>query len=440
MKIKTVLKKSVEGEGVNSSGGGKTDPGNSRIYTYILFYLKRGDLFMTKVKYRCFLIAFLTAVMMFSSIGQTFALTEEVPDTQLRKIVVFDSSLTDEGHKDRIIEKVGAKKIKDLRLINAAVVSAGSVEEKLLKVEKGVLRVDPDVSVSVSGKPAKPAPDPAPAQQTPLGVDRIDAELAWPQNTGQGVKVAVLDTGIDLTHPDLAANIKGGYNAVKPRKSPADDNGHGTHVAGIITAVNDNIGVVGVAPQAELYAVKVLGANGSGYLSDLIEGLEWSINNNVQVINMSLGTPAEVQSFHDAVTKVYNAGIVMVAAAGNSGPGDNTVEYPAKYEEVIAVSATDENDAIASFSSRGPEIELSAPGVGIYSTYKGGGYETFAGTSMAAPHVTGTAALVIKRGIQEIQNIRSELQATADKMGKPELYGYGLVDAEEAATGYQSLP
>ncbi|WP_281246397.1 S8 family peptidase [Desulfoscipio geothermicus] len=209
--------------------------------------------------------------------------------------------------------------------------------------------------VSASGKPVKPVPDPAPAQQIPWGVNRIDAELAWPQNTGQGVKVAVLDTGIDLSHPDLLANIKGGYNAIKPNKSPADDNGHGTHVAGIIAAVNDNIGVVGVAPQAELYAVKVLSANGSGYLSDIIEGLEWCITNNMQVINMSLGTSSEVQSFHDAVIKVYNAGIVMVAAAGNSGPGDNTVEYPAKYEEVIAVSATSDNDAIASFSSRGPD-------------------------------------------------------------------------------------
>jgi len=211
------------------------------------------------------------------------------------------------------------------------------------------------VVVSASGKPVKPVPDPAPAQQIPWGVNRIDAELAWPQNTGQGVKVAVLDTGIDLSHPDLLANIKGGYNAIKPNKSPADDNGHGTHVAGIIAAVNDNIGVVGVAPQAELYAVKVLSANGSGYLSDIIEGLEWCITNNMQVINMSLGTSSEVQSFHDAVIKVYNAGIVMVAAAGNSGPGDNTVEYPAKYEEVIAVSATSDNDAIASFSSRGPD-------------------------------------------------------------------------------------
>lgn len=298
-------------------------------------------------------------------------------------------------------------------------------------MEKGVLRVDPDVVVSASGKPVKPSPDPAPAQQTPWGVDRIDAELVWSQNTGQGVKVAVLDTGIDLVHPDLAPNIKGGYNALRPNKSPADDKGHGTHVAGIIAAVNDNIGVVGVAPQAELYAVKVLGANGSGYLSDIIEGLEWCIANNMQVINMSLGTPSEVQSFHDAVIKVYNAGIVMVAAAGNSGPGDNTVEYPAKYEEVIAVSATGDNDAVASFSSRGPEIEMAAPGAGIYYTYKGGGYQTHSGTSMAAP-------LVIKKGIKVIQNIRSELQTTADKIGSPELYGYGLVDAEDAAT--ETLP
>lgn len=393
---------------------------------------------MKNQKRRWTVIALITAIMMFSSLGQVFALTGSGIDTQKRKIVVFDNSLTDGNQIEAIIKKAGAQKIKNLPLINAAVVSVDSNGENLMKSQKGVLRVEPDLVVSISKKDVKPKPEPSPIQQTPWGVDRIDAELAWSQNTGQGVKVAILDTGIDVSHPDLAANIKGGYNVLKPRKSPVDDNGHGTHVAGIIAAANNNIGVVGVAPEADLYAVKVLDANGSGYISDIIEGLEWCISNKVQVINMSFGASSDSQSFHDAITKTYNAGIVMVAAAGNSGPGDNTVDYPAKYPEVIAVSATDETDAIASFSSRGPVVELAAPGVAIPSTYTGGGYKTISGTSMAAPHVTGTAALIIKRGINGVEKVRSELQNTADKMGSADLYGFGLVDAEEGGTGIQT--
>lgn len=305
----------------------------------------------------------------------------------------------------------------------------------------GVLRVEDDAVAYAL--PAKPTPTPSP-ETTPWGVDRIDAEKVWPiGNTGSGVNVAVLDTGIDLDHPDLAANIKGGINTINSLKTADDDNGHGSHVAGIIAAVDNSIGVIGVAPQASLYAVKVLSKSGSGFVSDIIEGVQWSINSNMKVINMSLGTSADVQSFHDALIDASNAGIVLVAAAGNSGPGDNTVLYPAKYAEVIAVSATDSNDTLASFSSRGPEVEVAAPGVNIYSTYKGGTYKTMSGTSMAAPHVAGTAALVIASGITDASAVMAKLQSTADDkgaVGKDNLYGYGVVDAQEAATGIQSPP
>ncbi|MDP2858300.1 MAG: S8 family serine peptidase [Bacillota bacterium] len=130
-------------------------------------------------------------------------------------------------------------------------------------------------------------------------------------------------------------------------------------------------------------------------------------------------------------------------AAGNSGPGNNTVLYPAKYQEVIAVSATDSSNMIAGWSSRGPEVELAAPGVGINSTYKGGGYKLLSGTSMASPHVAGTAALVIASGITNSNEVRQKLQTTADDLGtsgRDNLYGYGLVDAEQAATGVETTP
>lgn len=379
------------------------------------------------------------------------------PNTASRKIVVFQNWVNDAAY-DEILQRTGAVKIKNLRLVNAAVVLAGPASEKALRQRAEVLRVDADEVVYTQAKrqPALP-----PAEGLPWGVDRIDADLVWDQNrdlvvdsganAGGGVKIAVLDTGIDLDHPDLQANIKGGINTINPLKSPDDDNGHGTHVAGIIAAVDNQVGVLGVAPQAWLYAVKVLNKQGSGFVSDIIEGLQWAISEGVDVINMSFGTSSDVQSLHEAIAAAYNKGIVLVAAAGNSGPGENTVLYPAKYPEVIAVSATDSSDTVASWSSRGPEVEVAAPGVNVFSTYKGGSYKTLSGTSMASPHVAGTAALVIASGradsnadgITTPEEVREGLRATADDLGFSgwdSQYGYGLVDAQQAATGVETVP
>lgn len=357
----------------------------------------------------------------------------EVPK---RKIVVFRSGVLNEPARDDLLQKFGAVKIKDLRLINGTAVLLPPKAEAELARHPDILRIDEDVEVFALGKPQ-------PAQVLPWGTDRIDAEKAWPISTADPIKVAIVDTGIDLKHPDLKDNIKGGYNAINPSRSPNDDNGHGTHVAGIVAALNNAIGVVGVGPQIDLYAVKVLNASGSGYLSDVIEGLDWAVQNGMQVINMSLGTPQDIPSFHEAIQRVYQAGIVQVAAAGNTG---GSVVYPAAYPEVIAVSATDQNNQIASFSSRGPEIDLSAPGVNIYSTYKGSSYATLSGTSMAAPHVAGAAALVLSvpskcdfdlNGSCSPDEVKQRLEQTAIDLGTPgkdDLYGSGLVNAYNALT------
>jgi subtilisin family serine protease len=344
-----------------------------------------------------------------------------------RMIVVF-SPAVNEPTREAIIKAVGGVIIKNLPLIDGKAVLLLPQAEAVLGRIPGVVRVDPDVIIEALG------------ETLPWGVNRIDADLAWGVSTGSGVKVAIVDTGIQLTHPDLQANIKGNVNTINPKKTGDDDNGHGTHVAGTVAAIDNDIGVIGASPTAYLYAVKVLSRTGSGFLSDVIEGLQWCIDNGMQVANMSLGTSSYSQSFEEAVKKVNEAGIVQVAAAGNSGPADNTVAYPAKFAEVIAVSATDKADTIASWSSRGPEVELAAPGVDIYSTYKGSTYKTLSGTSMAAPHVTGTVALAIAAGVADV---RGTLQATADDLGatgKDDLYGYGLVDAEEATTGTQTQP
>lgn len=362
----------------------------------------------------------------------TLSLGSGLPE---RKIVVFKKGVTQEI-KHQVLANYGATTLKKLDIINAnAVVLPPGVAKKLAS-NPAVLRVEDDFEVYATGKPA-PA---QPSQTLPWGIDRVDAELAWNITEGTGVKVAVLDTGIDLSHPDLIGKIKGGINCIDPAKSYNDDNGHGTHVAGIIAAANNAIGVVGVGPNIDLYAVKVLNRQGSGYISDIVEGLQWCVKNGIQVVNMSLGSAYYSQALADTVKASYNTGIVLVAAAGNSG---GAVEYPAALPEVIAVAATDSNNNLASFSCRGPEIDLAAPGVNIYSTYKGSTYKTLSGTSMAAPHVAGAAALVIASGKADLNadgiispaEVKKKLEATAIDLGSSGFdyyYGYGLVNAYHA--------
>lgn len=216
-------------------------------------------------------------------------------------------------------------------------------------------------------------------------------------------------------------------------KSGDDDNGHGTHVAGTVAAIDNTIGVIGVAPQVDLYAIKVLDRNGSGWLSDVIEGLDWAVANNMDVVNMSLGSSSDASAFRTAVQNANAAGLVQVAAAGNDSGGP--VGYPAAYPEVIAVSASTNSDQIASFSSVGPEVDFIAPGASIYSTYKGGGYKTLNGTSMASPHVAGAAALVLSvEPAFTPADVKARLAATADVLSglSTNQQGNGLVDAEEA--------
>lgn len=353
-----------------------------------------------------------------------------------KRLIVVCSNAVNQPACEALVERTGAVRIKSLPMVNAVVALAGPASERALQGNPQVVRVEEDGLVSIV---AKPPPPPPPPERLPWGVDRIDADLVWPGgNTGAGVKVAVIDTGIDLKHLDLL--VAGGINTINPLKSADDDNGHGTHVAGIIAALDNDIGVIGVAPGASLYAVKVLSRTGSGWWSDVIEGLEWSINNQMQVVNMSFGASSAPTTVHDAIKLASGAGIVLVAAAGNSGPGANTVIFPAAYPEVIAVAATDSTDAVASFSSRGPQVELAAPGVSIYSTYKGNSYATLSGTSMASPHGAGAAALVIASGQA---GVRALLQTTADDLppvGLDTSSGYGLVDAQQAATGVQTLP
>jgi len=389
---------------------------------------------------------FLVSLLVVSILGLISLALAFYPQGRERKIVVFKSG-TKEEVKENLIKKVGGRKIKDLRSINGKVVYLSKKEMNALLASREILRIDDDVEVFALAKPVKiqKAIKPQPAEVLPWGVDRIDAEKVWQTTTGDPIKVAIIDTGVDVKHPDLIDNLKGGVSTVSYTTSYNDDNGHGTHVAGIVGAIDNEIGVIGVAPKIDLYAVKVLDRRGSGYISDVIEGIEWVINQKKSqggdwIINMSLGTSSDVKSFYDEIKKAYDAGITMVAAAGNTG---GEVTYPAAYPEVIAVSAIDQNNQIASWSSRGPEVDLAAPGVNIYSTYKGSTYKTLSGTSMAAPHVTGAAALVIDTKKCDFNSdnvctpaeVQQRLEQTAIDLGNPgkdELYGAGLVNVFNA--------
>lgn len=275
----------------------------------------------------------------------------------------------------------------------------------------------------------------------PWGVSRVNADDVWTSgNTGAGVKVAVIDTGIGYNHPDLAANYKGGYDYVNDDNDPMDDEGHGTHVSGILAAADNNGNVVGVAPGASLYGVKVLDSRGSGYYSDIIAGIQWAVTNGMNIASMSLGGTVGSKSLQKACDAAYKAEVLLVAAAGNSGRANgkgDTVLYPAKYASVIAVAASDSSNLRASWSSTGSAVELTAPGVGIPSDRLGGGTISYSGTSMACPHVSGCAALVIASGVTTAADIRSRLDSTATDLGatgRDTWYGYGLVNAQNAVT------
>jgi len=290
------------------------------------------------------------------------------------------------------------------------------------------------------------AVEPLPAEESEngWGVMHIGAYGAHASgNKGTGVKIAVIDTGIDYNHEDLDANYKGGYDFVFSDSDPFDDNTlkHGTHISGIIAAEDNGVGVIGVAPEADIYALKVLDGGGFGMLSWIIAAIEWSVDNGMEIANMSLEGP-DSQTLHNACDSAYNAGVLLVAAGGNtSGQG---VRYPAGYDSVVAVTATDANDINASFSPVGTQVELSAPGVSIMSTVAAGNYSFLSGTSQASPHVAGTAALFTLSNTEDIngdeilnnEDIRLKLQMTAVDLGdagRDSIYGYGLVNAAAAA-------
>jgi subtilisin len=229
----------------------------------------------------------------------------------------------------------------------------------------------------------------------PWGVHQIRAPQAWNRTTGQNVRIGVIDTGIDPTHPDLKHCIGRGINLVNRSLLPIDDNGHGTHIAGTIAgsgaAAN---GVIGVAPRATIHAVKAFDQNGSAYVSDIIAGIDWCVQNDLDIINMSFGMKMYNKSLELAVLNAYRSGKVIVASSGNDGKRA-LIDYPARFPQVISVGAMNIRGKVAPFTNRGRRIDVFAPGENIYSAWLHGQYHKLSGTSMATSHVTGVIALLL---------------------------------------------
>ena len=306
-------------------------------------------------------------------------------------VVLKDSVVDSDLVGDALVEKHKGQKLftynKAVKGFAAVLPDAEVVE---LKKDPRVLFVSEDRKVEIVARPSDVT---VMAQSLPTGVNRINAENKL--NKGAGVHVAVIDTGIDLKHQDLNANIAGGKNCSTGR-SYTDGNGHGTHVAGTIAALKNDRGVVGVAPEAKLWSVRVLNNSGSGTWSSVICGVDFVTSKApanggpITVANMSLGGGGASDNacgkdnndaLHYAICRSRDAGVTYVVAAGNEGV-DTATSYGA-------------DDTFASFSNFGSAVDIAAPGVKIYSTWKGGGYATLNGTSMATPHVAGAAALYI---------------------------------------------
>ena len=258
----------------------------------------------------------------------------------------------------------------------------------------------------------------------------------WELSKGSGETIiAVLDTGVDLDHPDLRDRLTGGLNLVNREAAPYDDVGHGTHVAGIIAAsVNNAEGIAGMTWYGQVMPVKVLDSTGAGSAYSVAQGIIWATDNGAKVINMSLGNYADAQFLHDAVKYAYERDVVLVAASGN----DNTEQpgYPAAYPEVFAIGATDTTKNRAAFSNYGDYIDAAAPGVSIASTYPQNQYAALSGTSMASPHAAALAGLIraynplLKN--TEVMDIMRNTAVDLGEQGKDAYFGYGQIDVANA--------
>lgn len=344
----------------------------------------------------------------------------------------------EDGIDYRALEEMGAEVHSELDAISSVIATIPSTT---------VRKADTDISVKeISEEQIFKAA----AQQPSWGYQHIKAPNALKAGyTGKGVKIAVIDSGINSEHPDL--EVAGGASMIIDSSPFTDGAGHGTHVAGVIGALNNTFGVVGAAPDAELYSVKVLASNGAGTLEDVLNGVQWAIDEKMDIINLSLTTGIHVPELQAMLKKANDLGIVVVAAAGNIETVDSNLNfvqdgddvlYPARYPTVIAVGSTDTNSRLSGFSYTGPSVELVAPGEGIYSTFSLNAtathddYETSEGTSVSTPFVAAVFAQYME-AFPHLTN--TQLRETVKRagldlgtIGRDQSFGNGMVQSLQA--------
>jgi len=357
-------------------------------------------------------------------------------------IVMFDKKIDYTA-----LKKMNVQVVEEYSLIPAVVVKGKPSFSQISSSEHGIKDFDQNEKVKLIQ-----------SQSEDWGINHIKTQDARQLGfMGNGINVAVIDTGVEDYHPDLTRN--NANSVVVKAKSfitenvycddtetsmctddGSDDyNGHGTHVTGIIAAQNNDYGTVGVAPNVNIFAVKVLDKEGIGYLSDVISGIEWSVENGADVINLSLGFPDDQPALKAAVDAAEQKGVIVIASAGNESDGSVTAQsldnmkYPAKYPSVIAVGSIDSQNNRSVFSSVGDSVELSAPGSYVYSTFINNSYTHMDGTSMAAPYVSGMAALYLEAypnlSNRQIRTIMGEHSLDLGTPGRDREFGLGLVQS-----------
>jgi len=392
------------------------------------------------------IVLVVTILLIFSFPTIVFAAPPDNPtpvsDFSSQQILVKFKSGTSLPEVAEIHRQLGGQVKETIPGIGVQVVTVpkGQAKEKAKAYSSNtkVAYAEPDFVAEALGSPD----DPGFGNQ--WGMVKIQAPQAWEVTTGSNsINIAILDTGVDLDHPDLADRLIS--NIDFSGSATADDvYGHGTHVAGIAAAITNNgIGVAGLGYSSTIMNVKVLGDTGSGAYSWIASGIIWAADNGAEIINMSLGGSSNSSTLEDAINYAWSKGVVVVAAAGNSG--NTTPSYPAYYANCIAVAATDANDAKASWSNYGDWVDVAAPGLNVYSTLKDNGYGYKSGTSMASPYVAGLAALVFTtvsdaNGDGKLNDeVRSRIEATCDDIGV-EGIGSGRINAARAVDSVPVLP
>lgn len=402
-----------------------------------------------------------TEIQLKQSSNLTSPTDNETPYIPNQLLVQFAPGTPDE-EKAALHERLGAEVVGEIPALGVQVLRVPEDAESMVfayQAESMVNYAEPDYIAKIAGWPDGPVlstdaltsigenlarrpNDPRYPEMWNLAKIRLEA--AWDITTGRpSVTIAVIDTGADHTHPDLQGKLVAAPDLVNGDNDPADDQGHGTHVAGTAAAATNNgIGIAGVAWDVKVMPVKALSSSGAGAHSWIANGIAWATDHGADVINMSLGGPYTSATMRGAVNYAWDHGVVIVAAAGNNNTSNPT--YPAAYENVIGVSATTQNDQRASFSNYGSYVSVASPGVSILSTVRGNGYQAWSGTSMASPHVAGLAAL-LKSLHPDWSNarIRETIEGAAEDFGTPgwdPVFGYGRIDAHAALSSSPPPP